>query len=265
MKIEVLKLMGVLRAGAVIVLGGLIAFQSTGLMASEIDSEKNNLELTDKLELAYKSIVEYDQITDKTESQKNQIKTLMTLARSERKKICYKLMKSFGVSNPKLAYFAADCLLYNGYGKLAIPFFTEFSTNGNNKKFMNGRMGYEWLHAGDIYEVGGDVLYEMTEGKNFYAWISHGIQDETLNNFEQYNELNSDFVSSILKQIFREEVKLNPMSDEQKNTVKNCQKIMVHIRDFTCEIDHKNRKKYKNCVRDEASTNKLIECGSAGN
>ena len=110
--------------------------------------------------------------------QKDMRPILLDLSRSDRKVVCLKIMNSKG--DPMFSYNGANCLLYNGYGDLSIPFFTEFLYNGNNEKYLNSRMGYGWLHSADWYKVGASVLSKMTEHKPLHLWMKEKIQEEVL-------------------------------------------------------------------------------------
>ena len=113
------------------------------------------------------------------------IDILLREKREDRGKVCRKVMDDSRIKNPIASYTAANCLLYNGYGKQAIPLFTEFLFNGNNEKYMNGRIGYGWLHSADWYKVG-KVLPDMTNNQPIYEWVISEIRKEVISRPSKY-------------------------------------------------------------------------------
>ena len=141
-------------------------------------------QFTEKQQLIYIQVK--DLITQKDDGGMIKFKDiLMKESREDRGVICRKVMDYTRVKNPVASYAAANCLLYNGYGEQAIPLFSEFLFNGNNKKYLNGRMGYGWLHSADWYKVG-NVLSEMTKNQSMYEWVISEIKKEVISQPDKY-------------------------------------------------------------------------------
>lgn len=196
--------------------------------------------------------VAYTKIVDQQEMKS----ILLDLPRSDRKGVCLKIMHS--KTDPLLSYKGANCLLYNGYGDLSIPFFTAFLYNGNNEKYLNGRMGYDWLHSADWYKVGDDVLSDMTDQKSLYIWVQEKIQQEVLAHPKKYGD---QALSQVIKTQFRKHIKENPLSHFDKKTLKDCKNIIFFYDNYSCLFDKKT-KKFKQCKESAKQDKTSIACES---
>ncbi|PCJ18531.1 MAG: hypothetical protein COB02_10330 [Candidatus Cloacimonadota bacterium] len=183
-------------------------------------------------------------------------KILKQTSRLNRKEICLKLMTDYKITDPKTAYMGANCLLFNGYGDLSIPFFVNFSINGDNKKYLNGRMGYGWLHAGDWYNVGPKVFTKMTQGKDLFTWVQKQMQDEVLNHPKKYD---SRVIVQTLKSILREKSRSHPLSEEDEKIIKTCQDIRINLKNYQCKFNRKS-KDLTDCTISKSINKKLVEC-----
>jgi len=175
--------------------------------------------------------------------QKDMRPILLDLSRSDRKVVCLKIMNSKG--DPMFSYNGANCLLYNGYGDLSIPFFTEFLYNGNNEKYLNSRMGYGWLHSADWYKVGASVLSKMTEHKPLHLWMKEKIQEEVLKHPSRYGE---KALSNVIKKQFITYTKEHPLSNNDKKILKECKNIFISFNNYSCYFDKKT-KKFQQCKK----------------
>ena len=192
----------------------------------------------------------YDEILNKKEMRE----VLLQLPRENRKAVCLKIMNL--KDDPILSYKAANCLLYNGYGELSIPLFTEYLYNGYNEKYLNKRMGYGWLHSADWYKVGEEVLSTMTAQEALYPWIEKRIQEEILKHPNKYGER---AIADVIKKQFIQYTKEHPLNDLDKQTLKSCQNITLFFYNYTCHFD-KKEKKFSQCKKESSHHKHLISC-----
>lgn len=185
------------------------------------------------------------------------ISLIKTIKRNDRKYVCQKIMNDLKKVDPVSSFTAANCLLYNGFGNSAIPFFTEFSSNGNNEKYLHGRMGYGWLHSGDWYEVGEDVLKNMTQGLDLFTWIQNKIRQETLNHPKKYGPI---AMSNAMRQLLRLRVRKTTLTVEQKALQNKCKSPIINLAGYTCKFD-KTTRRFVDCVAKDVSGLDLIGCG----
>jgi hypothetical protein len=164
---------------------------------------------------------------------------LLPIKRIERKAICLKALKAYEETNPIVAYSAANCLLYNGYGDLAIPLFARYVYNGNNEKYFNKRIGYDWLHAGNWYNVDPKILTDMLEGLEFYTWTTKQIENEVLMHQKLYGQ---KAFANVLKQKMRKVLAEKPLSPQEEKSFKSCLNIFIHIDAYTCKFNKKTKK-----------------------
>ena len=181
---------------------------------------------------------------------------LLPIKRVERKEICLKLVKTYENTNPKVAYHAATCLLYNGYGNLAIPLFSRYIYNGYNEKYFNNRIGYGWLHAANWYKIDTKILKEMLHGLDFYPWVTQEINNEILKHPSSYP---SEAIPSVLKQKLHQRLKEKPMTPKEKQIFEQCSHIEIFIENYICQYD-KNTKKLVSCHKSNTFRNKLLTC-----
>lgn len=181
---------------------------------------------------------------------------LLPIKRVERKEICLKVMDEYKTSNPKVAYAAANCLLYNGYGNLAIPLFTRYIYNGYNEKYFNKRIGYDWLHAANWYKVDPKILSNMLEGLEFYSWITKQIETEVIMHKKLYGQ--SAF-ANVLKQKMRKILAKKPLDAQEKKSFQNCLNIFIHIDGHTCKFS-KESKKLEECQKSLKKYPSTFEC-----
>lgn len=185
------------------------------------------------------------------------INLIKTLKITNRKEVCFTIMNQLQKSDPVSAFTAANCLIYNGFGKSAIPFLTDFSFNGNNEKYLHGRMGYGWLHSGDWYEVGKEALSKMTNGDDLFTWIQQEIRNETLAHPKLYGP---KAISSTIKQLLRLELKNKPLTPIQKEIQKNCKSPIINLSGYSCKFDKKTMQ-LVDCFIKDVSGLELIGCG----
>ena len=167
---------------------------------------------------------------------------LKEISRGDRKAICEKIMNEYSWSNPVLAFAWADCLLYNGYGKNAIPLFAEYTYWPQNKEHFNWRIGYWWLHIWDGYEIWSDILSEMTWWLELAAWVYDEIYLEVYNNLDKFEKINPNIKWELYKNAFNkmQQWKKNQWFTEQQKTnfydIESwCPKFIMHIWWFSCE------------------------------
>lgn len=184
------------------------------------------------------------------------------IKREERKDVCIELINRNKIKNPVLAYTSANCLLYNWYWELAIPFFVEFLINWNNKKYLNDRMWYDWLHSADWYWVWGDILSDMTWWEWMYEWVISEMNKKMkiyLKASENHT-FDDKFINTMATMVFKSELK-KISKEELTNTemsVKNCNNTIINIEDYKCDIDLSN-KKLHNC-KIWNIWKKMVEC-----
>jgi len=188
------------------------------------------------------SFLSADIYTDIKNNPKKIIDLLKDISREERKEICFKIMIENEFKNPKLSYTAANCLLYNGYGKDAIPIFTRYIYFDHyNERFFNGRIGYGWFHSADWYHVGKDVLSKMTNGKNIYEWVTEEINKEIHSNYKKYGLSLSDIFQLNLKSFQKE----SHFSKKEELILNNCSKLYINIDNISCIFHQQQFKKCK--------------------
>ena len=205
----------------------------------------------------------YHQLVQTLQIQGDQVKNisaftdiLLPIKRVERKEICLKLVKTYKDTNPKVAYHAANCLLYNGYGNLAIPLFSRYIYNGYNKKYFNNRIGYGWLHAANWYKIDTNILSKMLDGLDFYPWVTQEINNEILSHPHKYP---SQAVPSVLKQKLRQRLKEKPMTTKEKQIFAQCPHIKIFIENYICQYDKKTNG-LVSCHKSDTVTNTLLGC-----
>jgi len=181
---------------------------------------------------------------------------LIPIKREERRDVCRKVLETYETKNPKVAYHAANCLIYNGYKESAIPLFTKYIYNGYNKKYFNGRIGYGWVHASNWYKIDEKILKQMVNGMDFYEWIKKEISTEVLQHSSNYS---TEAISAVLKKLLQEKLTTNPMSKDDKTLLKECSNIKINIENFSCTFDKKD-KVLKSCYENNVSSNKLLVC-----
>ena len=166
------------------------------------------------------------------------------------------MLKTYEKSNPKVAYQAANCLLYNGYADLAISLFSRYIYNGHNEKYFNKRIGYDWLHAANWYKVDINILKKMLHGLDFYPWIMQEIDNEVLTHSSSYPPR---AVASVLKQKLRQRLKEVPMTAEEKHMLTQCSRIKISIENHLCQYD-KSTHGLASCHKSNIPTNTLLTC-----
>lgn len=199
------------------------------------------------------SFLSADIYQDSAKDPEKFMKVLQDKSIPERKNICLKVMNENEDTNPRVAFQAGNCLLYNGYGELAIPLFTKYIYNGYNKEYFNGRIGYGWMHSADWYAVG-DVLTKMTGGKDLYIWVGEKIKYELYSDPVKYgvNPLSlkmKDYVSIYLKS--------HPFTEEEKKDFLICKNLKVNLNGITCDF---SKRRYNNCSEQDTSKKKVFEC-----
>jgi len=171
--------------------------------------------------------------------------------REERKKLCLAKMNENKYSNPNIAYKAANCLLYNGYGKLAIPLFTLYINNGYNQKYFNNRIGYGWLHSANWYKVEPSILRDMTNGKDLYSWVVEEISNEEHHNRMLYGLSLEDLLKMDLKMYSR-----MGKGIKDKEKFKKCNKLKIELKGISCIVE---KRTFTDCK--EVESNELkIDC-----
>ena len=220
------------------------------IMTSQLFSENFNSK-------AYHQLISKLQIQgDKVENLSAFTDVLLPIKRVERKEICLKLLNTYRDSNPRVAYSAANCLLYNGYGKLAIPLFARYIYNGNNEKYFHKRIGYGWLHAGNWYKVDPTILENMLNGLDFYAWVGKKIEAEVLMHPTLYGQKALD---NVIKNKMRTKLTQTPLTKDEEKSLKNCSLIFIHIDTYTCKLNKKNNK-LEVCQQTNKKYPTILEC-----
>jgi len=259
------------------------------IIEKKIFLEKNIL--NEKLEKIYNKIIENKKKTSEISSNwKESFNELKKINIEDRKIICSKLMNEYKKIDPELAFYSANCLLYNGYWKLAIPLFAEYIYWEENKKYFNWRIWYWWLHSSDWYNVWWKILFNMTGNKDLFTWVGEEIQKEVLENIDKYKKINKDIFQILmkteLKKISKSESFIKLTENEKKEFLKKqleCSKLTLNLSWISCEFNRKpdyincsknfknvsekcskilqNRPKYQNCKKIESKENTVsIKC-----
>ena len=166
---------------------------------------------------------------------------LSNKTREEKKVICENKMNENINTHPKIAYQAANCLLYNGYGELSIPLFSAYLTNGFNKKYFDNRFGYSWLQVKNPYKINPIFLKEMTGGKEIFNWIGDEINKELHLNYKKYNLELKD----LLKRDYDIMKRTKKLPKVESFRLEVCDKAIVNINNIKCDVINFE---YKNCI-----------------
>ena len=217
-----------------------IIFSLTFSYANDFNQKVYNT-LIQKLEIKNDKVNHLEEFTE----------ILLPIQRSERKEICLKVLNTYKDTNPKVAYTAANCLLYNGYGDLAIPLFTRYLYNGYNEKYFNKRIGYGWLHNTNWYKVDDKILTNMLEGLDFYTWVTKKIDLEVLAHPKTYGE---KALSSILKHKLKK-----VLTKEEKRLFEECLTPVIHIDKYQCNFN-KKLKKLEHCHEKDNHSTSWLTC-----
>lgn len=201
----------------------------------------------------FMSFLSADIYNDLAKDPRKFIEALKEKSIEERKTICLKIMNDNEDSDPIAAFQAGNCLLYNGYGELAIPLFTKYIYNGYNQEYFNGRIGYGWMHSADWYG-NGSVLSKMTNGQDLYIWVGKKIKAELKRDPVKYGK---DPLELEMKESISIYLKKNGFSEEEKKTFLTCKKLKANLNGISCIFV---KRKYSNCVKKDTSSSKVFEC-----